>query len=126
MLNYKRERKGRMGFSIPFFDKAKESAFTKQGKYIVYVIVICSLIGGIIQWPIGSALKQHEISLKGRELNQIEAQTIEERATLIAMSVTIFLLIVSILNMSRFIKQRRTQNLKEKGKNNYGKPTDNR
>jgi len=71
-------------------------------------------------------LKQHEISLKGRELNQIEAQTIEERATLIAMSVTIFLLIVSILNMSRFIKQRRTQNLKEKGKNNYGKPTDNR
>lgn len=104
MFNYRGNRKNRMGFSIPLFDKAKESAFTRQGKYIVYVIVICSIIGFVIQRPIGDALKNHEISLKGKELNQIEAQTMEERATLITIGVTIFLLIVSILNMSRVIK----------------------
>lgn len=93
-----------MGFTIPFVKEAGKSLRTQQGKYIVYIIVICSIIGLVIQSPISNVLKNHEMSSKGRELNQIEEQTMEERATLITMGATIFLLIVSILSMSRVIK----------------------
>ena len=117
MLSYRGNRKDRMGFHIPFLKEGQKSLRTLQGKYIVYVIVICSIIGFVIQRPIGNALRNHEMSLKGGELNQMEAQTVEERATLITMGVTVFLLIVCIFSMSRVIKiieRRRMQNLEEK------------
>jgi hypothetical protein len=116
-----------MGFSIPFLKEAGKSLRTLQGKYIVYVIIICSIIGFVIQNPISDALKEHEMSLKGRELNLVEAQTVEERATLITMGVIVFLLIAFILSMSRVIKiieKRRTQKLESE--NHYGKSTDGR
>jgi len=116
MLNYRGNRKDMMGYSIPFLKEAGKSLRTLQGKYIIYVILICWLIGLVIQGPISNALKNHEMSLKGRELNQIEAQTMEERATLITIGVIIFLLITFILSMSRIIRivaRRREPKLQE-------------
>ena len=116
MLNYRGNRNDRMGYSIPFLKEAGKSLRTLQGKYIIYVIVICWLIGLVIQGPISNALKNHEMSLKGRELNQMEAQTMEERATLITIGVIIFLLIAFILSMSRIIRiveRRRRRKLQE-------------
>ena len=111
-----------MGFTLPFFNQAKKSLSSLQGKYIIYAIVICSLIGFIIQWPIGAILKNHEMSLKGRELNQIEVQTIKEHTTLIAIGVIILLLIVFILSMNwitKIIEKRRTPNAEEKEHQNF-------
>jgi len=105
MLNYK-----------GILKEGQKGLYTQQGKYIVYIIVICSIIGIVIQYPIGSALKNHEMSLKGSNLNQIEEQTMEERAILISMVVTVFLLIVLILSMRRIIRiveRRRTRNSDE-------------
>jgi beta-lactamase regulating signal transducer with metallopeptidase domain len=103
MLNYRGSR-NRTGFTVPFLKQASKHLQTLQGKYIFYIIIICSLIGFIIQQPISNTLKEHEMSSKGRELNQIEAQTMSERATLIAMVVTVCLLILLILSMGYIIR----------------------
>ncbi|MFQ6039852.1 MAG: hypothetical protein ACE5PV_03265 [Candidatus Poribacteria bacterium] len=127
MLNYRRTSTDRMGFSIPFLKEAGKSLRTLQGKYIVYVIIICSVIGFVIQGPISNALKEREMSLKGGELNLVETQTVEERATLITMGIIVFLLIAFILSMSRIIKiieKRRTRELETE--NHHDKPTNNR
>ncbi|HIE27082.1 TPA: hypothetical protein EYP66_07330 [Candidatus Poribacteria bacterium] len=122
MLNYRRTSTDRMGFSIPFLKEAGKSLRTLQGKYIIYVIIICSIIGFVIQGPISDALKEHEMSLKGGELNLVETQTVEERATLITMGIVVFLLIAFILSMSRIIKiieKRRTQYSKGEEHQNF-------
>lgn len=117
MRIYNRNRRGKssFGFSLPLFTGATKSLRTMRGKYIVYVIVICSLIGIAVQMTVSYSLKKHEVSLKGTSLNVAEEQMIEEQATLITGGVIILLLIASLLSMNRIIKiieKRRTRGIK--------------
>ena len=100
-MDYKKGNKkdSKFGLSVPY-----HSVYTSRGMYIICVVLICSLLGFVLQMSISAVLKQRALSLKGEALNEPEKRMVEERATLISAGIVIVLLIILLLNTERILK----------------------